>query len=99
MSKYGVFSGPYFPVFGQDTGEYGPEETPYWDTFHAVNLFKHLKVFQIIGIALATERSIKSVTFIFLGFCLNFKSTFTIKKFMNDFWNDFWRAPHDGCFW
>ena len=29
MSKYGVFSGPYFPVFG-------PEKTPYMDTFHAV---------------------------------------------------------------
>ena len=29
MSKYGVFSGPYFPVFG-------PEKTLYLDTFHAV---------------------------------------------------------------
>ena len=29
----------------------------------------------------------------FLGFYLNFKSTFTIKKFMNDFWNDFRKAP------
>ena len=29
MSKYGVFSGTYFPVFG-------PEKTPYLDTFHAV---------------------------------------------------------------
>ena len=29
MSKYGVFSGPYFPVFGLNTGKYGPEETPY----------------------------------------------------------------------
>ena len=29
MSKYEVISGPYFPVFG-------PEITPYLDTFHAV---------------------------------------------------------------
>ena len=36
MSKYGVVSGPYFPVFGLDTGKYGPEVTPYLDTFHAV---------------------------------------------------------------
>ena len=36
VSKYGVFSGPYFPVFSQNTGKYGPEETPYLDTFHAV---------------------------------------------------------------
>ena len=29
MSKYGVFSGP-------NTGRYGPEKTPYFDTFHVV---------------------------------------------------------------
>ena len=29
VSKYGVISGPYFPVIG-------PEITPYLDTFHAV---------------------------------------------------------------
>ena len=51
MSKYGVFSSPYFPVFGlnteiygvnlrtsPNTGKYGPENTPYLDTFHAVIL-------------------------------------------------------------
>ena len=38
MSKYGVFSGPYFPVFGLNTGKYGPEKTPYLDTFYAVDL-------------------------------------------------------------
>ena len=36
MSKYRVISGPYFPVFGLNTGKYGPEITPYLDTFHAV---------------------------------------------------------------
>ena len=36
MSKYGVFSGPYFPIFGLNTGKYGPEKTPYLDTFHVV---------------------------------------------------------------
>ena len=35
MSKYGVISGPYFPVFNPNTGKYGPEITPYLDTFHA----------------------------------------------------------------
>ena len=29
VSKYGVFSGPYFPVFW-------PEKTPYLEAFHAV---------------------------------------------------------------
>ena len=49
MSKYGVISGPSFPVLGlsrrdteylsvfsPNTGKYGPEITPYLDTFHAV---------------------------------------------------------------
>ena len=50
VSKYGIISGPYFPVFGLNTeiyeantsvfspnaGKYGPEITPYLDTFHAV---------------------------------------------------------------
>ena len=39
LSKYGVFSGPYFPVFGQNTGKYGSEKTPYMDTSHTVKSF------------------------------------------------------------
>ena len=38
MTKYRVISGPYFPVFGLNTGKYGPEITPYLDTFHAVKV-------------------------------------------------------------
>ena len=37
MSKYGVFSAPYFPVFGLNKGKYGREKTPYLDNFHVVN--------------------------------------------------------------
>ena len=33
VSKYGVISGPYSPVFSPNTGKYGPELTPYLDTF------------------------------------------------------------------
>ena len=29
-----IYSGPYFPEFGLNTGKYGPEITPYLDTFH-----------------------------------------------------------------
>ena len=36
MSKYGVISGLYIPVLSLNTGKYGPEITPYLDTFHAV---------------------------------------------------------------
>ena len=39
MSKYGVISGPYFPVFSPNTRKYGPEIIPYFDTFHAVQVF------------------------------------------------------------
>ena len=38
VSKYVVFSGPYLPVFSPNTGKYGPETTPYLDTFHAVKI-------------------------------------------------------------
>ena len=34
MSKYEVFSGPQFPVFGLNTGKYGPEKFPYLDILH-----------------------------------------------------------------
>ena len=40
VSKYGVFSGPYFPVFRANAGKYRPEKTPYLDTFHAVSVKK-----------------------------------------------------------
>ena len=33
MSKYGVISGPYLPVFSPNTGKYGPKISPYLDTF------------------------------------------------------------------
>ena len=41
VSKYGVISDPYFPAFGlsvfsPNAGKYGPEITPYLDTFQAV---------------------------------------------------------------
>ena len=32
------FSGPYFPVFSANKGKYGPEKTPYLDTFHTLHL-------------------------------------------------------------
>ena len=37
LSKYGVFSGLYFPVFGLNTKKCGPEKTPYLDNFYAVS--------------------------------------------------------------
>ena len=55
MSKYGGFSGayfqhldrirrdtPYLSVFSPNEGKYGPEKTPYSDTFQAV-LIKNIE--------------------------------------------------------
>ena len=36
MFKYGVISGPYFPIFELNTGKYGPEITPYLDISDAM---------------------------------------------------------------
>ena len=36
LSRYGVFSGPYFPTFSPNTRKYGLERNPYLDTFHVV---------------------------------------------------------------
>ena len=38
VSKYGVISGLYFPVFSPNTGIYGPKITSHLDTFHAVDV-------------------------------------------------------------
>ena len=42
MSKYGVFFGPYFPIFSLNKGKHGPKRTPYLDTFlHTVVNCEH----------------------------------------------------------
>ena len=43
-NKYEVISGPHFPVFNPNTGKYGPEITPYLDTFHAVSFLENLDI-------------------------------------------------------
>ena len=45
VPKYGVISGPYFPVFSPNTGKYRPEITPYLDTFHASKSKQNFKTF------------------------------------------------------
>ena len=49
VSKYGVISSPYFPVFRANTEKYGPELTLYLDTFHLVMVIP--KIFFSTGIA------------------------------------------------
>ena len=57
VSKYGVFSGSYFPVFSPNMGKYGTEETPYWDTFHAVKL-THKNIQELLSIIVYHLRNI-----------------------------------------
>ena len=56
VSKYGVISGPYFPVFvlnteNPNTGKYRPEITPYLDTFDVVIVIKmeHYKISKLLN--------------------------------------------------
>ena len=42
LSKYGLFTRPYFPICGLNTGKYGLESTPYFDTFHTVSILGYL---------------------------------------------------------
>ena len=65
-SKYGIISGPYFPVFGlntvsafsTNTGKYGQEITPYLDNFHAVSLDYYLSIFKLIHIYIYTYKNL-----------------------------------------
>ena len=45
VSKCGVISGLYLPVFSPNTGKYGPEITPYLNTFHRVMKLQNLVIF------------------------------------------------------
>ena len=61
VSKYGVISGPYIFVFGLNTEiygvhspnqeKYGPEVTPYLDTFYAVKIRTICKRYEIVYVS------------------------------------------------
>ena len=42
------FSGPYFPVFSQNMGKFGPEKTPYLDNFHVVSAYRYCLSIQMM---------------------------------------------------
>ena len=43
MSKHEVISGAYFPVFGLNTGKYGPEITSYLNTSRSVEYISDVR--------------------------------------------------------
>ena len=64
MSKYGVFSGPYFParrdtpylsVFSPNAGKYGIEKTSYLDTIYAAITFLFLNDMQNFSLFIEIE--------------------------------------------
>ena len=38
---------PYVSVFSTNTGKYGPEITPYFDTFHALSVLGKIRIYEI----------------------------------------------------
>ena len=74
VSKYGDFSGPYFPVFG-------PEKTPYLSTFHAVLINSNFNLYQHFSSSLLMCPDGVKVKFFFL-FWLWFLQLFAF-KFVN----------------
>ena len=49
VTKYGVFSGPYFPIFSPNAGKCGPEQTPHLDTFHTASVLSTYQKWQEIS--------------------------------------------------
>ena len=54
------FTGPCFPVFGLNTGKFGPGKAPYLETFYAVisqnNLEQKLRKENTVWVALIMQR-------------------------------------------
>ena len=80
VSKYGVFSGPYFPVFGLNmerygvsglnTGKYGPEKTPYLDTSHTAEFL--LELFHINSSLLSNRFGMKHLIALAIFDCISY---------------------------
>ena len=89
VSKYGITSGPYFPVFGLNTEICGV--TPYLDTVHAVvacfsALFAwrliHAKCYEIIVTKISMEKwSIFKLSYFMRVTILKYISVVVIKSF------------------
>ena len=78
-SKYGAFSGPYFPVFVLNTGKYRPEKTPYLDAFYAMKMCWKLSSRTMNhadeGFFCSSSKMIKSDSYIFFLFYLSPKAS------------------------
>ena len=82
ISKYGVISGPYFPVFSLKIGKYKPEITSYLDTFHAVMLFSTVK--NSVRKTADINYELDQLNLLFECLCIAQKVKFSIKDFFSE---------------
>ena len=70
MSKYGIFSGPCLPVSSPNTGKYGPEKSPYSETFHVVIGDKKDKKWTSLYLHPVISKPLPTVEFSRIFFCV-----------------------------
>ena len=90
---HGLISGPYLPVFSpntacvqseysSNTGKYGPEITPYLDTFHAVTRkqFKEKSMKNVTSFVddILSEAKDKDVVFLVVGDPFGYEGIFLL---------------------
>ena len=63
MFKYGVFSGPYLPIFCPSTRKYGPEKLGIWTLFKPVIVTFDSKDFENFYLHVITNIFVNSVPF------------------------------------
>ena len=98
VSKYGVFSGPYFPVFGLNAGKYRPGKTPYVNTFHAVLVSKLVWEILLNNSCLLTLPGLGFCIWEnFCPFCMKF-CTYTVLTIWNKSWLKNWQMSQLSSF-
>ena len=60
-------------MLGTNTGKYGPEKTPYLDTFHTVNYIVKSKALRLL-VTLETAHTLRKKVSIFEFFCSAFSN-------------------------
>ena len=92
----------FWPVFSPDTGKYGPEKTPYLDTFAVVYLSVTALYYTLIHSYVRSSHQRCSVKKVFLEILQNSQENNcardSIKLQALGLRTLFYRTPPDGCF-
>ena len=91
VSRYGVFSGPYFPIYEvslrilSECGKIQTRKTPYLDTFHAVTVIER---FSFMYLEIFLQEFLWSVKLFWFLLILFFKKLFAnLDLFIIALWN------------